>query len=213
MEESSPKKRCMLFGLCKGKSHPPQNSRLFWFFRTLQFMYLKFLVIFSCKSSHHPAAWGDRTELPNKAVSVPEATPLSLGVARVGWLRFKLMKLSQQVCLPYRKSMVWMLTSWWQLKHFLCSPLPGYMIRFDSYFQMGWNHIWHLIFGWPYFQCFWMLVLGMWCFFKTSFVADAFSEIKTQMIPMYHIQILVWFGFDSGPNLQPWWWVIMEILC
>ena len=30
---------------------------------------------------------------------------------------------------------------WWQLKHFICSPLPGEMIQFDEHiFQMGWNH-------------------------------------------------------------------------
>ena len=34
------------------------------------------------------------------------------------------------------------LSRWWQLKHFLCSPLFGGMIQFDysNIFSLGWNH-------------------------------------------------------------------------
>ena len=32
-------------------------------------------------------------------------------------------------------------SSWWQLKHFLCSTLPGEMIQFDEHiFHLGGNH-------------------------------------------------------------------------
>ena len=31
----------------------------------------------------------------------------------------------------------WCITRWWQLKYFLCSPLPGEMIRFNSYSSNG----------------------------------------------------------------------------
>ena len=38
---------------------------------------------------------------------------------------------------PHLRSM----SRWWQLKHFLFSPLLGEMIQFDEHiFQMGWNH-------------------------------------------------------------------------
>ena len=53
------------------------------------------------------------------------------------------------------------ISRWWQLKHFLFSPLPGEMIKFDKHiFQLGWNHQldlnWYLIFPNRRTMCGWI---------------------------------------------------------